>query len=372
MKKIMVIVALVVASLMAFVACTPAAAPAETPTETAAAPADAEEMPAAEESADAAVPEATGDIKLAYICKVLDNAWFQGTTAAFEAKAKELGATEVLLLDSKMDPETCLSQVDSVIQQGINGVAINLPDENMSRAVADKFNAAGIPFIAQDDPFVENGEYIAPAYMLDAYLSGWQTGEWMGQYVMENNLMDSIDEMMFINLAALQIESFVKRTDGAVEGFQAACPDFPADKMLTIDTKDALEEGGYNAMASQIAAHPEIKIWIVTGVNDETAIGGVRALEAAGLSGTSYVGGAGAYLAKDEWKKDETCLVMSNFIDPNVDGNTAAEELIKSIQNGTVPFDEVKEPGQEFGIGYLTPIVCTPADYEEIMGDAAK
>src|SRR5574340_1002831 len=73
-------------------------------------------------------------IVVAYVCKVLDNPWFQATTSAFKAKALALGASDVLLLDSKMDPELAMSQVDTLISQKISGLVINLPDEKLSRA----------------------------------------------------------------------------------------------------------------------------------------------------------------------------------------------------------------------------------------------
>jgi len=310
----------------------------------------------------------TKELTFAYICKILDNPWFQGTTSAFEKRAKELGVARVLLYDSRMDPETAMSQVDMVIQQGVDALAINLPDEKMSRAVTDKLNAAGIPFIAADDPFVDEGKRIAPSYELDAYTSGAQMGDWLAKYVKENDLAKNLNETMYVNLGALQIASLVPRSTGANEAWSAILPDYPADRMRTLDTKTATPEDAYNVMAAQITAHPEVKTWFVTTVNDECSVGAARALEAAGLDKSSFVTAAGGYMIEPEWTAGSSCIVAGNFIPPASDGTALAEGLYEAVKTGQEPFLNLKKPGDDHGICFLTPLIITPADYRQIMG----
>ena len=316
-------------------------------------------------------PPAQKKIVLAYVCKVLDNPWFQATTSAFKAKALELGASEVLLLDSKMDPELAMSQVDTLISQKISGLVINLPDEKLSRAVVDKCKAAGIPIIGTDDPLVENGKRIAPSLELDSYDAGAVMGDWLAKYVKENNLAKNLDDTMYINLAGLQIASFVQRTKGANEAWSKFLPDYPADKMITADTTTVLPEEGYKTMSANIVAHPNVKTWFVTTVNDEVAIGAVRALEQAKLDRTSYVAGLGGYLAKNEFKKDFTCLVASSHISAVIDGETNAQAMMDYLQKGKEIFGDKKKAGQEYGIFYMPSLVVTKDNYRKVMGKDA-
>jgi len=310
-------------------------------------------------------------IVLAYICKLLDNPWFQATTSAFKAKALELGASEVLLIDSKMDPELSMSQVDTVIAQKIDGLVINLPDQKLSRAVVDKCKAAKIPVIGTDDPLIENGKRIAPSFELDSYDAGYVMGEYLGNYVKKNKLLGNINSIMYVNLAALQISSFVERTNGANAAWSKLVPEYPKDRMITADTDTAAPEAGYETMAATIVAHPEVKTWFVTTVNDEVATGAVRALEQARLDKTSYVVGLGGYLAKDEFKKDVTCLVASSYISPKIDGETNAQAMMDFILHGKEIYGEYKKAGMDVGVFFLPSIVVTKENYREVMGKDA-
>jgi L-arabinose transport system substrate-binding protein len=310
-------------------------------------------------------------IVVAYVCKVLDNPWFQATTSAFKAKALELGASEVLLLDSKMDPELAMSQVDTLIAQKIDGLVINLPDEKLSRAVVDRCQAANIPVIGTDDPLVEEGVRIAPSLELDSYDAGYVMGEYLGKYVKENNLIKDVNDTMYVNLAGLQIASFVQRTNGANDAWSKELPSYPKDRMITADTDTVLTEEGFTTMSATIVAHPGVKTWFVTTVNDEVAIGAVRALEQARLDKTSYVVGLGGYLAKNEFKKDLTCLIASSHISATHDGEMNAQALMDYILTGKEIFGEYKKAGQKYGTYYMPTIVVTKENYRNVMGKDA-
>ncbi len=316
-------------------------------------------------------PAAKKKIVVAYICKLLDNPWFQATTAAFKAKALELGASQVLLIDSKMDPELSMSQVDTVISQKIDGLVINLPDQKLSRAVVDKCKAAKIPVIGTDDPLIENGKRIAPSLELGSYDAGHVMGEYLGKYVREKNLAANIEDTMYVNLAALQISSFVERTNGANDAWKKEMPDYPKDRMIVADTDTADPEAGYQTMAATIVAHPEVKTWFVTTVNDEVATGGARALEQAKLEHTSYIVGLGGYLAKDEFKKDFTPIIASSHISAQVDGDMNAQALMDKILKGKEIYGEYKKPGDEVGIYWMPTTVVTKETYRKVMGKDA-
>ncbi len=310
-------------------------------------------------------------IVLAYICKILDNPWFQATTSAFKAKALELGASEVLLIDSKMDPELSMSQVDTVISQKIDGLVINLPDQKLSRAVVDKCRAAKIPVIGTDDPLIENGKRIAPSFELDSFDAGFVMGDYLGKYVKQNNLLKNVNDTMYVNLAALPISSFVERTKGANAAWSKQVPDYPKDRMITADTATADPEAGYKSMAATIVAHSDVKTWFVTTVNDEVATGAVRALEQAKLDKTSYVVGLGGYLAKNEFKKEGTCLIASSYISPKIDGDTNAQAMMDFILKGKEMYGDYKKPGMDYGVFFLPSIVVTKDNYKSIMGKDA-
>jgi L-arabinose transport system substrate-binding protein len=148
-------------------------------------------------------------------------------------------------------------------------------------------------------------------------------------------------------------------------------PDYPKDRMITADTTTVLTEEGYKTMSANIVAHPQVKTWFVTTVNDEVAIGAARALEQARLEHTSYVVGLGGYLAKAEFKKDFTPIIASSHISAVIDGETNAQAMMDYILKGKEIFGDKKKPGMEFGIFWMPSLIVTKDNYRQVMGKDA-
>ena len=65
---------------------------------------------------------------------------------------------------------------------------------------------------------------------------------------------------------------------------------------------DATVAGSQSASAPVITAHPTVTNWIVFGCNDESVLGGINALAAAGVKPDAIIGvGLGAYEACKPW-----------------------------------------------------------------------
>ena len=99
------------------------------------------------------------------------------------------------------------------------------------------------------------------------------------------------------------VSSCVPRAEGEYNKFVELCPEFDTAKIFKADY-DGTTDKGNTAAAAVLTAHPEIKKWLVTDANEEGCIGALRALESAGLDADACVVGLGAYMAKDEWKKE--------------------------------------------------------------------
>ena len=132
---------------------------------------------------------------------------------------------------------------------------------------------------------------------------------------------------------------------------------------------------GYNVAAATITAHPEVTKWVVTAPNDEGAAGATRALEAAGLDGEACVVGAGAYIAKEEFKKDYSCFKAAAYFSAIVTGTVEGQAAMDYLNNGTEIFGEYHDtiPGDDaFGIYPLGGIMVDPTNYVEVMGADAE
>lgn len=294
------------------------------------------------------------------IYKAGDQTWFIDEGAAAQKAAEEAGY-QFIYVDTKMSPEEYLKAIDNAIANNAAGVVTCIPDQTMSQAAVDKLTEAGIPVVAADDALQNAaGEKIAPWVGINAYIIGEANGAWLANYAIENNLVND-PECGLLLLTMDTVSSCVPRTEGEYAKFVELVPEFDTARIFYAD-HDGTTDKGNTAAAAVFTAHPEIKKWLVTSANEESAIGALRALESAGLDKDACVVGLGAYLAKDEWKKEGTnAMKAAAYFSSDSVGRGSVEVLLSVIKGENVPLETAVDA-----------IVVTPENYEEVMGEAAK
>jgi L-arabinose transport system substrate-binding protein len=294
------------------------------------------------------------------IYKAGDQTWFIDEGAAAEAAAKEAGY-DFTFVDAKMSPEEYLKAVDNAIANKAAGIVTCIPDQTMSQAVVDKLKEAGIPVVAADDALQDaSGAKIAPWVGINAYIIGEANGEWIANYATTNNLVtDPACGLLIMTMDT--VSSCVPRAEGELAKWTELCPTFDAAKIFKADY-DGTTDKGNTAAAAVFTAHPEITKWLVTGANEEGTIGAVRALESAGLDKDACVVGLGAYMAKDEWKKEGgSAMKAAAYFSSDSVGRGSVAVLLDMIAG--------KDVTQETAVDA---IVVTPENYKEVMGAAAE
>lgn len=254
-----------------------------------------------------------------------------------------------------------MKAIDNAIANKASGIVTCIPDQTMSQAVVDKANEAGIPIVAADDALQDaSGSKLAPWVGINAYVIGEANGEWLANYAKDNNLVTD-PEVGLLIMTMDTVSSCVPRAEGEFDKFTELCPDFDQSKIFKADY-DGTTDKGNTAATAVITAHPEIKKWLVTGANEEGCVGAARALESAGLDADACVVGLGAYMAKDEFKKEGgSCMKASAYFSADSVG-AGSVNVLMDIING-------KEPVMETAVDA---IVVTPETYKEVMGKAAE
>lgn len=335
----------------------------DAPATTAAPAADTTAAPAADapkaEEPKAEAP-AGGKLVVYGIYKAGDQTWFIDEGAAAQKAVEDLGG-EFIYVDAKMSPEEYLKAIDNAIANKASGIVTCIPDQTMSQAVVDKANEAGIPIVAADDALQDaSGSKLAPWVGINAYVIGEANGEWLANYAKDNNLVTD-PEVGLLIMTMDTVSSCVPRAEGEFDKFTELCPDFDQSKIFKADY-DGTTDKGNTAATAVITAHPEIKKWLVTGANEEGCVGAARALESAGLDADACVVGLGAYMAKDEFKKEGgSCMKASAYFSADSVG-AGSVNVLMDIING-------KEPVMETAVDA---IVVTPETYKEVMGKAAE
>lgn len=334
---------------------------------TTAAPAAADTTAAASEAAGSSeaaadtTAAASGEKLVVYgIYKAGDQTWFIDEGAAAQ-KAVEAAGGEFIYVDAKMSPEEYLKAIDNAIANKASGVVTCIPDQTMSQAVVDKLQEANIPVVAADDALQDaNGEKLVPWVGINAYVIGEANGEWLANYAKENNLVAD-PEVGLLLMTMDTVSSCVPRAEGEYDKFTELCPDFDTSKIFKADY-DGTTDKGNTAATAVITAHPEIKKWLVTGANEEGCVGAARALESAGLDADACVVGLGAYMAKDEFKKEGgSCMKASAYFSADAVGAGSVNVLLDIIAGKDVPKETAVDA-----------IVVTPETYKEVMGAAAE
>lgn len=316
--------------------------------------------------------EGSDKILIGAIYRDLTQTWFEKESTAAKATADELGI-DILIGDGQEDPAVLIDVLDSFITQGIQGLVINTCDQGLSQTILDKCAAAGIPVCAVDVPLIDdNGTHIAPAVILDSYLCGQQTVEWLLNYVEENGGMKDPATTGFLILAMETATSCIPRADGQYDYFTEKCPDFPAANIFRVDYGAGSTETGYDAAAATITAHPEIKTWYVVAANDEGVVGAARFLEETGMDQDAVCVGIDGYLASDEFKKESSPVKASAYLDSGTVAKVSVTAVYENIVNGTEIFGEYKKDGEQFGTYPFGSVIVTKDNYTEIMGDAAN
>ena len=312
-----------------------------------------------------------GDWVIAYITKDLTQQWFIDEGNEIERVALAMGAASVIQLDAGMDPERYMTHLDNVIAQGVDMIIVCPPDQQLSQMTVDRVSAAGIPIIAVDDALIDaDGNVLAPVVELSAFDVGRQQGEWLGAYFNDNLSGQDPSEVGYMVMTMNEVSSTVQRHLGAQEAFGETAVGFDMNNMIEANY-DGTTERGYEVAMATITANPHIRFWMITAPNEEGAVGATRALEQAGVDRDAVVVGAGAYHAKDEFKKEYSAMKAAVYFDARVAGEAVASEAMNFLIHGTEMCGDFRVPGQNFGRRPFAGILVTPENYMEIMGEAA-
>ena len=292
------------------------------------------------------------------IYKAGDQTWFLDEGDAAKAAAEKAGY-EFVYVDAKMNPEEYLKAIDNAIANKAAGIVTCIPDQTMSQAVVAKCQDANMPVVAADDALEAEGKKLAPWVGINAYKIGEANGEWLASYVKENVTVGPDVGLLLMTMDT--VSSCVPRAEGEFDKFTALVPEFDQNLIFRADY-DGTTDKGNTAAAAVITGHPEIKTWLVTGANEEGCIGAARALESAGLDKNACVVGLGAYMAKDEFKKDNgSCVKASAYFSAESVGAGSIQVLLDIIAG--------KEPAMETAVDA---VVVTPETYKEVMGKYAE
>lgn len=275
----------------------------------------------------------TGDKPLfVAINKAADQQYFIDLQTSFVSKIEELGGSAEKY-DAKDQAELGVNLVNDAISKGAKGISITVPDQAIGPAIAKAAKDAGIPLIATDDPIMDDAGNPIPFVGFDGTDMGNKVGDEAGRLLKEAGWLTDGSVVGMLAVEKQDLSVCELRTEAQKAKVQAA--GLPADRIYDV-ASGATVDTANTASGPVITAHPDVTKWVVTGCNDESVLGAINALAAAGVAPDDIIGvGLGAYEACRPWAAAQDSGFKAALFISGLDvGSAAAEVLYNAVVNG--------------------------------------
>ncbi|WP_306118200.1 MULTISPECIES: substrate-binding domain-containing protein [unclassified Roseitalea] len=273
------------------------------------------------------------DVKIGYINKMGDHPWFVAEVAGARAAAEAAGA-EFLAQDVQFNADLTITTLDTMIGDGVDGIAIVVPDRALGPVVADKAKQAGIPLVAVDDDiYFEDGTQV-PYVGMNAENIGMNVGRKLAEIYKAEDWA-SHDEVRIASIEDRKADTCMQRNRGAEAAFLEAVPDFDPGNIIRVPYDNTMVSS-IDAMTTTLTANPQVTHWIFYSCNDDGVLGAARALENSGYSADQGLGiGIDGSRACDAFGSGRASAFRGTmWLNSENHGATAVELLLASITEG--------------------------------------
>jgi ribose transport system substrate-binding protein len=225
---------------------------------------------------NSAAPEAaaSGGKTIGFSVQNREAQFYQDMEAGMKAEAAKYGYT-VTVVDAARDNAKQQSQVEDFISQKVSAIVLTPYDSQAIGSAIVEANKAAIPVFTADIANSSKDGTVVSHIASDNVQGGAQAGKLMCTALPAGGAVAIIDEKA------------VTSVQDRVKGFKQAIAACPSVKLVA-----DIEGGGERARASSamddiLQAHRDLKG--VFGINDDSALGAAKSVEAAGLTGKVIV-----------------------------------------------------------------------------------
>lgn len=283
------------------------------------------------------VQAANEDVKMGFIVKKPEQAWFINEQRAATELGEEMGFEVVRLAGE--DGQQVLSAIDNLNSQGAQGFVICPPDVRLGPAIMNRANQYGMKVVTVDDRFVgSDGEPIEEVPHLG--MSGYKIGQQVGEAIaaeMEARGWDP-QEVAALRITNYELPTAKERTDGATDALLAW--GFPEANILDAPQQNTDTSSAFSAASPVISKNGDFEHWVIYALNEESVLGGVRASEQYGLKAEDVIGvginGSGAAFAEFS-RENPTGFHGTVAVSSTMHGRQTAEDLYTWITEGEQP-----------------------------------
>ena len=288
--------------------------------------------------------EDEGELKFAYVCKMLTHPWFIEEENGIKARAEKLGL-DYVGVDANLDDEACMQAVDNVIGQGADALMIVVTQQSLGPAVVEKCREAGIPVITIDDTIEDSDGNRIPHVGLPTVETGVMGGHALAKLAMERDFFapGNVVKVMQVDMSFLSVVH--DRTVGYKAALQEDLP-LKDEDFIVQDSKTGMFEENLPVASAILNANPDVTHWLVTGINDDGAIAPLRVFEENGfpLENVLACGLGGYIMSYEEFQKPHNSYIVTK-LQPFAEGEAAVQILYDFITEGKEMPEETLVPG---------------------------
>jgi ribose transport system substrate-binding protein len=272
-------------------------------------------------------------------------------------KAAEYDNVGVIFSITEMSPEKTVSAAENLIAAGVDVLIVAPADESSWKAVLNLCKENNIPLINDGSPQPIT-PYAAPFTGTENYYGGQKAGEFTVNWINEN--IPAGDKLVVAHLTLPTFTDCIKRNDGFT--------DYLKDNLnrpyeVYSEVGHGSREGGLKATENLLQAHPDINI--LFGCNDDSALGGMSAMQAAGktIPDNLVVGFDGALKGMQELMKES--MFRCDIAQLPYTYSTIMLEKAVGLVRGDIKMEDLVAAGYDL----KTPLVVTKENAQEVYDE---
>lgn len=263
-------------------------------------------------------------------CSLSSEIGFSRTVTESIQRAAAEERVDLISLDNHYNSKQAVRNVDNLIREKVDLIFEHQGDEHLAPIIASKIHEAGIPMIAIHVPH-PGANYFGP----DNYTAGVVGGRHLGRWV-KQNWQGKIDEIILLEYprAGLFARS---RLTGTVVGMKEILPDIDDQRVVFLNGQ-ANFGASLEATRKHLRRGVKAERTVVSGVDDPSTIGALRALEEAGRGDHCVaLGHGGSPEGRAELRRARTRMIASVAYFPEKYGDGLISLALQILNNKSVP-----------------------------------
>ena len=198
-------------------------------------------------------------------------------------KTAEANNFEVLINSSEFDVALQKNQISDYIVRQVDAMIICPADSRAIGTAIQEANRAGIPVFTADIAVLVDDVDVIAHVGIDNYEGGKMAGE------IALDLLGGEGQIAIVDHP--EVESVIQRTKGFMDVINAALDENRSIEVVSRLPGSGSMDKSFKATEDILQAHPDVDV--IFGINDETALGAVAAIEKANKQGSVQVIGFG-------------------------------------------------------------------------------